>query len=188
MVSLYTTCQKINIKMCCKLYNRYLKTDTRKYKQLIRKNNPEVTFSLSNCPIVRSDRLFFCWFLVSSRHTVLHWQWLSCLSGHRRGHMAVSWVAVMILTPMLPGISSAICRPLFLSWSLCGSVESFTNPDSTTWPMNSSFTALLFHTWGWPVSFHYGSERYRYNICLVVIMLIIVVGKHDVPVLSNTAN
>ncbi len=75
------------------------------------------------------------------------------------GHMAVSWVEVMILRLMLPGISSAICLPRFLSWSLWGSVVSFADPDRTTWPMNSSFTALLFHTCGGPVSLKYMHAR-----------------------------
>lgn len=98
-----------------------------------------------------------CWFgalmmahvkyLFDMRHIFQHWKWFSSLSGQWRGQMLVSWVEVTILRLMLPGISSAICRPRFLSCSFWGSVVSFTDPDNTTWPMNWSFTALLFHTW-----------------------------------------
>lgn len=77
----------------------------------------------------------------------IYWRKMLPSQFHRGGHMAVSWVAVTIFRVMFPGISSAACRPPFLSWSFCGLGESFGDPDNTTWPMNSSFTALLFHTW-----------------------------------------
>lgn len=85
-------------------------------------------------------------------HIVQLYKTFSLLSFHCWGQMAVNWVEVTILRLMCPGISSAMSLPLFRSWSLWGLEESFGNPDNTTWPMNSSITALLFHTWGWPVS------------------------------------
>lgn len=97
----------------------------------------------------------WCHLSRQSHRIVQEWKkpHLSLSQGHRRDQMAVSWVEVQILRLMKPGISSACCRPRFLSWSLWGEDGSFTDPDSTTWPMNSSFTALLFHTWGRAVSF-----------------------------------
>lgn len=96
----------------------------------------------------------FWWCHTSSNfHHIVHlYKTFSLLSGHCWGQMAVNWDEVTILRLICPGISSAICRPLFRSWSLWGLEESFAKPDNTTWPMNSSITALLFHTWRWPVS------------------------------------
>lgn len=74
--------------------------------------------------------------------------YLAPSSGQRCSQMAVSWVEVTILRPICPGISSAIWLPRFRSCSLWGWSGSWGRPLSTTWPMNSSFTALLFHTWG----------------------------------------
>lgn len=68
--------------------------------------------------------------------------------GQEWSQIAVSWVAVTILRPISPGISSAIWFPRFRSCSLWGWSESWDRPLSTTWPMNSSFTALLFHNCG----------------------------------------